>query len=65
MLFESKADGSLAAHATQTNLRLVEDESEQGMTVLPLPLTRSPNPNPNLHPQTHLTTNPPPCYRMV
>ena len=39
MLFESKADGSLAAHATQTNLRLVEDESEQGMTVPPLPRT--------------------------
>ena len=33
MLFESKADGSLAAHATQTNLRLVEDDSPQGMTV--------------------------------
>jgi len=33
MLFESKADGSLAAHATQTNLRLVEDDSSQGMTV--------------------------------
>jgi len=33
MLFESKADGSLAAHATQTNLRLVEDDSAQGMTV--------------------------------
>ena len=33
MLFESKADGSLAAHATQTNLRLVEDDSPEGMTV--------------------------------
>merc|ERR1719486_1233857 len=33
MLFESKADGSLAAHATQTNLRLVEDGSAEGMTV--------------------------------
>lgn len=33
MLYESKADGSLAAHATQTNLRLVEDDSVQGMTV--------------------------------
>ena len=32
MLFESKADGSLAAHATQTNLRLVEDDSPEGMT---------------------------------
>ena len=33
MLYESKADGSLAAHATQTNLRLVKDDSPQGMTV--------------------------------
>ena len=33
MLYESKSDGSLAAHATQTNLRLVKDESDQGMTV--------------------------------
>jgi len=33
MLYESKADGSLAAHATQTNLRLVKDGSPQGMTV--------------------------------
>jgi hypothetical protein len=33
MLYESKMDGSLAAHATQTNLRLVKDESPQGMTV--------------------------------
>ena len=29
MLYESKADGSLAAHATQTNLRLVKDDSPQ------------------------------------
>jgi hypothetical protein len=29
MLYESKADGSLAAHATQTNLRLVRDNSPQ------------------------------------
>jgi len=33
MLYESKADGSLAAHATQSNLRLVKDDSPQGMTV--------------------------------
>ena len=33
MLYESKMDGSLAAHATQTNLRLVKDDSPQGMTV--------------------------------
>merc|ERR1719460_761969 len=33
MLYESKMDGSLAAHATQTNLRLVKDGSPQGMTV--------------------------------
>jgi hypothetical protein len=33
MLYESKQDGSLAAHATQTNLRLVKDDSPQGMTV--------------------------------
>merc|ERR1719331_1081628 len=33
MLYESKADGSLAAHATQTNLRLVKDDSPQGYTV--------------------------------
>jgi hypothetical protein len=33
MLYESKYDGSLAAHATQTNLRLVKDESKQGVTV--------------------------------
>jgi len=33
MLYESKADGSLAAHATQTNLRLVRDNSPQGITV--------------------------------
>jgi hypothetical protein len=33
MLYESKMDGSLAAHATQTNLRLVKDSSPQGMTV--------------------------------
>merc|ERR1719331_988293 len=33
MLYESKVDGSLAAHATQTNLRLVKDDSPQGMTV--------------------------------
>jgi hypothetical protein len=33
MLCESKMDGSLAAHATQTNLRLVKDDSPQGMTV--------------------------------
>ena len=29
---------------------LVEDDSEQGMTVLPLPLTPTPNPNPNPQP---------------
>eukprot|EP00962_Isochrysis_galbana_P009725 scaffold2705_cov109-Isochrysis_galbana.AAC.18 len=29
MLYESKADGSLAAHATQTNLRIVRDNSPQ------------------------------------
>jgi len=34
MLYESKADGSLAAHATQSNLRLVKDSSELGVTVL-------------------------------
>jgi len=33
MLYESKMDGSLAAHATQTNLRLVKDDSAYGMTV--------------------------------
>lgn len=33
MLYESKMDGSLAAHATQTNLRLVKDDSPHGMTV--------------------------------
>jgi len=33
MLYESKMDGSLAAHATQTNLRLVKDDSPQGVTV--------------------------------
>ena len=33
MLYESKADGSLAAHATQTNLRLVKDASEHGVAV--------------------------------
>merc|ERR1719502_1336848 len=33
MLYESKMDGSLAAHATQTNLRLVKDDSAQGATV--------------------------------
>jgi len=33
MLYESKMDGSLAAHATQTNLRLVKDNSAYGMTV--------------------------------
>ena len=33
MLYESKADGSLAAHATQTNLRLVKDDSAWGATV--------------------------------
>lgn len=33
MLYESKADGSLAAHATQTNLRLVRDGSALGATV--------------------------------
>merc|ERR1719311_588273 len=33
MLYESKMDGSLAAHATQTNLRLVKDDSAQGVTV--------------------------------
>ena len=33
MLYESKADGSLAAHATQTNLRLVRDGSVLGATV--------------------------------
>jgi len=33
MLYESKMDGSLAAHATQTNLRLVKDDSPQGITV--------------------------------
>ena len=33
MLYESKMDGSLAAHATQTNLRLVKDGSPQGVTV--------------------------------
>jgi len=33
MLYESKADGSLAAHATQTNLRIVEDDSAYGITV--------------------------------
>merc|ERR1719217_850750 len=33
MLYESKMDGSLAAHATQTNLRLVRDDSAQGVTV--------------------------------
>jgi len=33
MLYESKMDGSLAAHATQSNLRLVKDGSPQGMTV--------------------------------
>ena len=33
MLYESKMDGSLAAHATQTNLRLVKDDTPQGSTV--------------------------------
>jgi len=33
MLYESKMDGSLAAHATQSNLRLVKDGSALGMTV--------------------------------
>jgi hypothetical protein len=33
MLYESKMDGSLAAHATQTNLRLVKDNTELGVTV--------------------------------
>jgi len=33
MLYESKMDGSLAAHATQTNLRIVADDSPQGITV--------------------------------
>merc|ERR1719163_1798871 len=33
MLYESKMDGSLAAHATQTKLRLVKDDSPQGITV--------------------------------
>jgi hypothetical protein len=33
MLYESKMDGSLAAHATQSNLRLVKDGSLQGITV--------------------------------
>merc|ERR1719353_1428481 len=32
MLYESKMDGSLAAHATQTNLRLGKDDSAQGIT---------------------------------
>ena len=33
MLYESKMDGSLAAHATQSNLRLVKDGSPYGFTV--------------------------------
>ncbi len=33
MLYESKADGSLASHATQSNLRLVLDNSSRGATV--------------------------------
>lgn len=33
MLYESKADRSLAAHATQSNLRLVKDRPEGGVTV--------------------------------
>merc|ERR1719217_99670 len=33
MLYESKADGSLAAHATQTKLRLVKDDTPSGVTV--------------------------------
>jgi len=33
MLYESKADGSLAAHATQSNLRLVRDGSDGSVTV--------------------------------
>lgn len=33
MLYESKMDGSLAAHATQSNLRLVKDASSLGATV--------------------------------
>merc|ERR1719502_2126514 len=33
MLYESKADKSLAAHATQSNLRLVRDGSDGSVTV--------------------------------
>ena len=33
MLYESKADGSLGAHATQSNLRLVKDSSDHGVAV--------------------------------
>ena len=33
MLYESKADGSLGAHATQSNLRLVKDGSDHGVAV--------------------------------